>query len=221
MKTPSKFPSSAYFGAALLVIFFFLTCFQAQGQVPSEPKDSVLVFKKEKEKAKHVRYPFYLGASLENLFFFYFGVNTNAGIYLNSKHAIGISYFIGAAPRDIADNGYNRVRCLGLQYCGSPFKKSLYYKIEVGKVLYFNPFINASVISLKSVQQNTNLSTPYVIRLTFGARIDVANFYLATGSTGKLFSNYTRENNETGTHSFRFFHVTFGVGFTFPYRKNT
>jgi hypothetical protein len=217
MKTPSKFPSSAYFGATLLVIFFFLTCFQAQGQVSSMPKDTVLVFKKE--KANSVRFPFYLGASLENLLIYYFGVNAIAGVNLNAKHAIGFSYFIGAAPH-IAEIGFHRVRCLGLQYCGSPFKKGLYYKIEVGKVLYFNPDLYLDD-NLKDVRPNNNLSTPYVIRLTFGARIDIANFYLATGSTGKLFSNYTDRNNDTGTHFFRFFHVTCGVGFTFPYRKNT
>jgi hypothetical protein len=222
MSTPSKFPSSAYFSAAMLVVFFFLTCFQAQGQVSSVPKDTVLVLKKE--KVKHVRYPFYLDASLENLFFFYFGANANAGIYLNSKHAIGISYFIGAAPH--ANPGYDIVRCLGLQYCGSPFKgpwtrKSLYYKIEVGKVLYFNPFLDFPEGRSKSIQQNTNLSKPYMIRGTFGIRYGFGNLYLATGTTGKLFSNYTRQNNETGTHFFRFYHVTFGVGFTLPYRKNT
>lgn len=217
MKSPSKFPSSAYFGAALLVLFFLFTCFQAQAQVRSAPKDTSIL---KKEKANSIRSPFYVGASLENLLIiYYFGVNAIAGVYLNSKHAIGISYFIGAVPH-INEVGFHRVRCLGLQYCGSPFKKSLYYKIEVGKVLYFNPDLYLDD-NRKDVRPNNNLSKPYVIRLTLGARIDVVNFYLATGSTGKLFSNYTRRNNETGTHFFRFSHVTFGAGFTFPYRKNT
>jgi hypothetical protein len=48
MSTPSKFPYSAYFGAALLVLLFLLTHFQVQAQVSSAPKDTVLVLKKEK-----------------------------------------------------------------------------------------------------------------------------------------------------------------------------
>ncbi len=50
MKTPSKFPSSAHFGAPLLVVLFLLTCFQAQGQVSLMPRDSKIVLKKEKVK---------------------------------------------------------------------------------------------------------------------------------------------------------------------------
>lgn len=89
MKSPSKFPSSAYFGAALLVLLFFLTHFQAQGQLVSAQKDTMLVSKNE--NTKHVKYPFYLDLSLEFNIEPIFGANAILDIYLNSKHAIGIS----------------------------------------------------------------------------------------------------------------------------------
>jgi hypothetical protein len=219
MKTPSKFPSSAYFGAALLVMLFLLTCFQAQGQVSSAPKDTLLVFKNE--KAEYVRYPFYLDASLEGFYFFYLGVNANAGIYLNSKHAIGISYFIGASANLIV-HGATHARCIGLQYCGSVFKdpelqKMLYYKIEAGKLLQFNHKFKTED-GFITVQPNKSLSKPYMARATFGVRFSVINIYFAVGTTGKLVWDST--SFKAQSTSLRFTHITLGLGLTLPLRKS-
>ncbi len=218
MKTPSKLPASAYFGAALFVLFFFLTHFQAQGQVPSVPKDSVLGFKNK--KAKYVRYPFYLDASFEGFFLFYLGVNANAGIYLNSKHAIGISYLSGTMSNFFKD-GATDVRWIGLQYCGSPFKdpsvrKMVYYKIEAGRVLQFDHIVETTY-GFSKLPPNKNLSKPYVARATFGARFLVFNFYIAVGTTGKLVWDST---NFSQSKSLRFFHLAVGSGLTLPLRKS-
>jgi hypothetical protein len=218
MKTPSKFPSSAYLGAVLLVLFFLLTCFQSQGQVSSAQKDTVLVF--EKGKTKYARYPFYLDVSLESLLFFYLGTNANAGVYLNSKHAIGISYFTGATG-NIFTSGDTRVRCIGLQYCGSPFKdpsvrKMFYYKIEAGKVLQYDHIIEIPD-GFRQLPPNKKLSKPYMARATIGARFLIFNVYFAVGSTGKLVWDSTSYYSRST--SFRFFHITFGAGLTLPSRK--
>ena len=82
MSTPSKFPSSAYLGAELLVLLLLLTHFQVQGQVSSAPEDSVIVLKKE--KATYVHYPIYLDASLENFYLLWLGVN--AGVFCKGTH---------------------------------------------------------------------------------------------------------------------------------------
>lgn len=79
MRSPSKFPSSNYFGAVLLVLLFFLTHFQAQGQLVSAQKDTMLVSKNE--NTKHVKYPFYLDLSLEFNIEPISGGNANFGIY--------------------------------------------------------------------------------------------------------------------------------------------
>jgi len=217
MKTPSKFPSSAYFGAALLVLLFLMTCFQAQGQASSAQKDTVLVF--EKEKTKYVRYPFYLDASLENLLFLYLGANANAGVYLNSQHAIGISYFAGTTGNFLY-GGPTDVQCLGIQYCGSPFndpslRKMVYFKIEAGKVLKFNHSVE-NLDGFVRLPPNKNLPKPFMARATIGVRFLILNIYLAVGSTEKLVWDRSQYSESV---SIRFFHITFGAGLTLPSRK--
>jgi hypothetical protein len=218
MKTPSKFPSSAYFGAALLVLLFLMTCFQAKGQVPSEPKDSVLVLKKE--KATYVHFPIYIDASIEMTGPFWIGANANAGVYLNRKHAIGLSIFTGG-PSSLGDS-YN-MTCLGLQYSYNVILKNslkdiLYYKLEAGKVINYR--WTKDGISVVSQQFDLKHSQPYYARITAGLRFAWFNCYAALGSTGNLKTNYVLETGYTGTNSYNFTHFTFGGGLTLPMHKS-
>ncbi len=222
MSTPSKFPSSAYFGATLLVVFFFLTCFQAQGQVSSVPKDSVLILKKE--KVKHVKYLFYLDVSLEIGGNPISGMNANLGVYLNSKHAIGVSCFTVTSPYSPVVNQKTLMQCIGLQYCGSPFnkrntRKMFYYKIDIGKV--FNPahYIEFPTMSSIQAQFDSKRSKPYMFRTTIGMRLIFLNFYLALGNTGNLVWNYPNNSYTPETQTFKFTHGVLGIGITLPPRK--
>ncbi len=218
MKTPSKFPSNAYFGAALLVVFFLLTHFQVHAQVSSAPKDSVLVLKKE--KATYVHFPIYIDASIEMTGPFWIGANANAGVYLNRKHAIGVSIFTGG-PSSLGDS-YN-MTCLGLQYSYNiilkhSLKDILYYKLEAGKVIHY--LWTADAISVVSQQFDLKHSQPYYARVTAGLRIEYFNVYVALGSTGNLKTNYVLETGYTGTNSYNFTHFTFGGGLTLPMHKS-
>jgi hypothetical protein len=219
MSTPSKFPASAYFGAALLVLFFFLTCFQAQGQVSSEPKDTVLVLKKE--KATYVPYPIYIDASIE-LGFGMVGANANAGVYLNHKHAIGLSIFAVGTP-SLGDS-YN-ISCLGLQYSINTILDAstdmmVYYKLEAGKVINYSWGTDSPTIVIGSAQNDLKQSKPYYGRITAGLRVWCFNFYAALGSTGKLKTNYEGYKGQIMTNSFNFTHFTFGGGLSLPMHKS-
>ncbi len=217
MKTPSKFPSSAYFGAALLVILFLLSHYQVHAQVPSVPKDSALVLKKE--KATYVPYPIYIDASIE-LGFGMVGANANAGVYLNHKHAIGLSIFAVGTP-SLGDS-YN-MSCLGLQYSintilDASTNMMIYYKLEAGKVI--NYLWTKDGISVVSQQFDLKHSQPYYGRITAGLRFAWFNCYAALGSTGNLKTNYVLETGYTGTNSFNFTHFTFGGGLSLPMHKS-
>jgi hypothetical protein len=217
MRSPSKFPSSAYFGAALLVVFFFLTCFQAQGQVSSEPKDTLSISKKE--KVKYVPYPIYIDASLE-IGFGWVGVNANTGVYLNHKHAIGLSFF-GGGPISLGDQ--KGVACLGLHYSGYAINGKtenliLYYKLEAGRVIHYSWAPDAIIIESK--QNDLKHSQPYYGRITAGIRFWRLNFYAALGNTGKLKTNYIDYYGQPQTHSFNFTYFSFGLGLTQPMHKS-
>ena len=216
MKTSSKFASNTYFGVALLVLFFFLTHFRAQAQVSSEPKDTVLVLKKE--KATYVHFPIYIDASIEMTGPFWIGANANAGVYLNRKHAIGLSIFTGG-PSALGVS-YN-MTCVGLQYCGYAIKRPwirriLYYKVEAGKVIHYLHTTDSTV----SAQYDIKQSKPYYGRITAGLRLGWLNFYAALGGTGKLKTNYVFDNGQIGTNSFNFTHFTFGFGLSLPLHKS-
>ncbi len=217
MKTPSKFPSSAYFGAALLVVFFFLTCFQAQGQVSSAPKDTLSILKNE--KVKYVPYPIYIDASIE-IGLGWVGANANAGVYLNRKHAIGLSIFAVGTP-SLGDS-YN-MSCLGLQYSintilDASTNMMVFYKLESGKVINYRWTTDSP--SIVSAQNDIKQSQPYYGRIAAGLRIWCFNFYAALGSTGKLKTNYIKNNGQIGTNSYNFTHFTFGGGLTLPMHKS-
>ena len=218
MKTPSKFPSNAYFGAALLVVFFLLTHFQVHAQVSSAPKDSVLVLKKE--KATYVHFPIYIDASIEMTGPFWIGANANAGVYLNRKHAIGVSIFTGG-PSSLGDS-YN-MTCLGLQYSYNiilkhSLKDILYYKLEAGKVIHYS--WTAEGIIVVSQQLDLKHSQPYYGRITAGVRVWCFNFYAALGTTGNFKTNYVIDSGDIGTHSFKFPHFTCGFGLTLPMHQS-
>jgi hypothetical protein len=218
MKTSSKFASNTYFGVALLVLFFFLTHFRAQAQVSSEPKDTVLVLKKE--KATYVHYPIYIDASIENFYLVWIGANANAGVYLNRKHAIGLSIFTGG-PISLGD--YYNMTCLGLQYSYNVILKHsskdiLYYKLEAGKVIHYS--WTAEGISVVSQQFDSKHSQPYYGRITAGLRFAWFNCYAALGSTGNLKTNYVTDFGSSGTNSFNFTHLTCGFGLTLPMHKS-
>ncbi len=217
MKTPSKFPSSAYFGAALFVLFFFLTCFQAQGQVSSAPKDTSVL---KKEKVKYVPYRIYIDASLENFLIAWIGLNLNAGVFLNRKCAVGLSLFAGG-PISLGDS-YG-ASCLGLHFSGYAIKDKpenllLYYKLEAGRVLYYG--WSPDAIEYESIQNDLKHSRPYYGRITAGLRFWCLNFYAALGNTGKLKTNYVDGYGQSRTHSFNLTHFTFGFGLTLPMHQS-
>ena len=222
MKTPSKFPSSAYFGTALLVLLFLLTHFQAQGQLVSAQKDTMLVSKNE--NTKHVKYPFYLDASLEFNEQPISGANANLGIYLNSKHAIGISCFTAISLYSPVVNQTTRIQFIGLQYCGSPFKnrnmrKIFYYKIDIGTVFKPAHAIEFGTMSNIQAQFDSKRSKPYMFRTTIGMRLIFLNFYLALGNSGNLVWNYPNNSYTPETQTFKFTHGVLGIGITLPPRK--
>ncbi|MFZ4473611.1 MAG: hypothetical protein ACOYPR_00370 [Saprospiraceae bacterium] len=215
MKTSSKFASNTYFGVALLVLFFFLTHFRAQAQVSSEPKDTVLVLKKE--KATYVHFPIYIDASIEMTGPFWIGANANAGVYLNRKHAIGLSIFAGGP---ITLSNYHDMACLGLQYSYNvilkhTLKDLLFYKFEAGKVFHYNRSSGEGLYSY-----DIKNSQPYYGRISAGIRLLCFNFYAALGSTGKLKANYVDYYGQPQTHSYNFTHFTFGGGLTLPMHKS-
>ena len=222
MKTPSKLPSSAYFGAALLVMLFFLTHFQAQAQLISAQKDTVLVSKNE--KAKHFKYPFYLDLSLEIGGDLISGANANWGIYLNTKHAIGVSYFTVTSPFSPRYNQTTSMQCIGLQYCGSPFRnlttrKIFYYKIDIGRVFKPTHAIEFTTMSNIQAQFDSRRSKPYMYRTTIGMRLIFLNIYLAFGNTGDLVWNYSNNIYTPNTQTFKFTHGVIGIGITIPSKK--
>ena len=216
MKTPSKFPSSA----VILQLFCFLVHFQLHAQISIAQKDTVSSV--TKEKLYYKVHPIYLDLSLETLPFFWYASNFSVGIYLNSKHALGISFLSGGISQGFGAKYYN-LGCFGLQYCGSPFKgpsarNKYYYKLEAGKVTSFS-YSDDTPINVTSSRMNTQDSKPYYGRVTLGMRVLVFNFYLAAGITGKLLYLTEYENGHIAETLFPNYHFTIGLGLTLPYRK--
>jgi len=213
MKTPSKFPSSAYLGAALFVLLFLLTHFQAKGQM-SIPEKHNPDTSKVTQQFRNV----YFDA---NIGIFFYEANINAGFLIKRTHGFGLTY----GGVSIYKNSFfhNRGRVVGLQYRFTPIHasgtlKHLLIRAEYGRVLK-SSYKDAGIFILR-----TDLNNNYYIRGTIGFRVGavfIGLSFLHSGRQGLEFTDYPLPPNPPYTR-IAYFHlngVFFNLGIALPYER--
>jgi len=210
MKTPSKFPSSAYLGAALFVLLFFLTHFQAKAQVSIPEKQS-----QDSSTLTPPSNPFYFDADLG---LFFFGANVNLGFLLKQTHGFGISYGRVSVFRNTEFSNSGKV--FGFQYRFTPIHasgglKRLLMRAEFGKV------ISSSYSDDTNFILRPDLNNNFYIRGTIGFRmraIFLGLSFLHSGRQGIAFAdNYLSPN--PNYNRIKYYHlngVFFEVGIALP-----
>jgi hypothetical protein len=213
MSTPSKFPASAYFGAALLVVLFFLTCFQAYGQVSTSEKHNQDSSKVTQE-FRNVYFDFNIGV-------FFYEANINAGFLIKRTHGFGLTY--GGVI--IYKNSFfqNRGRVVGLQYRFTPIHasgtlKHLLIRAEYGRV------IKSSYEDTAPFILRTDLNNNYYIRGTIGFRaraVFIGVSVLHSGRQGLEVTDYPPLPNPP-SRRIEYFHLNgifFNLGIALPYER--
>lgn len=213
MKTSSKFPSNAYFAAAMLVVLFFLTCFQAQGQVSTLEKHNQDSSKVTQE-FRNVYFDFNVGL-------FFYEANINAGFLIKRTHGFGLTY--GGVI--IYKNSFfqNRGRVVGLQYRFTPIHasgalKHLLIRAEYGRVIK-SSYEDAAPFILR-----TDLNNNYYIRGTIGFRaraVFIGVSVLHSGRQGLVFADNPLSPKPQYTR-IAYYHLNgifFNLGIALPYER--